>query len=761
MAWSTSQDSLILFPTMATILDSLVGSFVRKLQDIVMEEAIMILGVEEDIKELQQTMNQIQCFINDAEQKRTEELAVNNWLLVLNDAMYDADDIIDLARVEGSKLLAEGSSSSRKSSYRNCDLVEPNLVGRETLLGCARLVDLICANMGRKAFKVGIVGTGGIGKTTMAQKIYNDNKIKGNFSKQAWVCVSQGYSEVDILKEILRSVDVNYNHDETARELSQKLAKAVESKSFFIVLDDVWQDRIWINLLRTPLDTALGVTILVTTRNDTVARAIGVEHMHRVELMSDDVGWELLWKSMNNSNDTKIQRLKEIGIEIVRMCAGLPLPIKVTASVLMTKDQTENEWRKVINRSAWSMSNLPPDLRGALYLSYDELPRFLKQCFIYCALFLEDSIIYRDDLRRYWIAEGFVEGKKEQLLEDTAEEYYYELISRNLLQVVPRYVDHSWCKMHDLLRQLAVHLSSDEYFCGDTKSFAVQTSKLRRVSIVNNKDSEILPDVDNKHIRARTLIIQHIKIQRVDDAVFRRFQHLHVLNLTGSLIESVPDSIGSLIHLRLLDLDATDISCMPESISSLINLMVLNLQQCQALHIVPSGITRLCNLRRLGLGRTPINQVPKGIHRLRFLNDLDGFPVGGGSDSRKRMQDGWDLEELGPLMQLRSLDMINLERSGPYSHGPLLVNKRFPTWLDTHLRSLKYLKLIYCKSCLHLPAIMQLPNLKYLKVSGAAAVTKIGPEFIGHGVCKLRSAEPVAFPKLETLLIEEMPNWEE
>ena len=44
---------------MATILDSILGSFVKKLQDIVMEEAIMILGVEKDLKELQQTMNQI------------------------------------------------------------------------------------------------------------------------------------------------------------------------------------------------------------------------------------------------------------------------------------------------------------------------------------------------------------------------------------------------------------------------------------------------------------------------------------------------------------------------------------------------------------------------------------------------------------------------------------------------------------------------------------------------------------------------------
>ena len=44
---------------------------------------------------------------------------------------------------------------------------------------------------------------------------------------------------------------------------------------------------------------------------------------------------------------------------------------------------------------------------------------------------------------------------------------------------------------------------------------------------------------------------------------------------------------------------------------------------------------------------------------------------------------------------------------------------------------------------------------------GATAVTKIGPEFIGYVVGNPISAETVAFPKLEILVIEDMPNWEE
>ena len=102
---------------MATILESLVGSCAKKLQDVISEEAILILGVKQELTELQRRMEQIRHFFNDAEQRSTKESAVNNWLSLLRDAMYDADDIIDLARSKGSKLLLDHSLSlSSKSS---------------------------------------------------------------------------------------------------------------------------------------------------------------------------------------------------------------------------------------------------------------------------------------------------------------------------------------------------------------------------------------------------------------------------------------------------------------------------------------------------------------------------------------------------------------------------------------------------------------------------------------------------------------------
>jgi hypothetical protein len=106
--------------------------------------------------------------------------------------------------------------------------------------------------------------------------------------------------------------------------------------------------------------------------------------------------------------------------------------------------------------------------------------------------------MHRDNLVLFWIAEGFIEKQVNQLMEDTAEEYYYELISRNLLLPDPLYADQKWCKMHDLLRQLAHHLSKEDCLLGDPQFLEGKVvSKLRHLSLIIDKEMVVLPSVDN------------------------------------------------------------------------------------------------------------------------------------------------------------------------------------------------------------------------------------------------------------------------
>nr|UBY07246.1 NBS-LRR disease resistance protein [Dasypyrum villosum] len=784
---------------MAAILETLLKSSVNKLQDVITDEAILILGVEEELTKLLRRVELIQCCIYDAEKRRTKEQAVNNWLGQLRDVIYDVDEILDVARCKGSKLLPDHPSPSSDKSVackglsvsscfcnivprhdvavraigngqtskliRSSNLVEPNLVGKEIVHFTTKLVDLVLAHKEYKSYKLAIVGTGGVGKTTLAQKIYNDQKVKGSFKMHAWICVSQDYNQITLLKEVLRNIGVHHEQGETITELQRKLAETIEGKSFFLVLDDVW---------------------------------------HSI------VGWELLWKSMNIDEEKEVQNLRNTGIKIVHKCGRLPLAIKVTASALASKDLTENEWKRYLGKYVGSQNMLLDEIAGALYLSFDELTHRLKQCFLYCVLYVEDSIIERDEVTWLWIAEGFIEERQGQLLEDIATEYYYELIHQNLLQPDRMSFDQARCKMHDLLRQLACNISREECFIGDVESLRGENmSKLRRVNAVIKKDMLVLPRVDKVEVKVRTFLTIRGP-WRIEDKLFKRFLLLRVLVLNYSLVQSIPDYIGNLIHLCLLNLDHTDISCLPESIGSLKNLQVLSLRRCPDFHNLPSAMTLLGSLRCLDLFGTKIIQVPKGIGKLKLLTYLGKYPVGDGSDNAV-IQDGWKLEELSSLSQMRYLHLVNLQKVAHCSTNVVLTEKNhlktlvlewtgraegshseeevsnvekvfeqliptpnlegliiirffgqwYPTWFGTTcLSSLVYLKLRDVRSFVELPPVGQLPNLKYLRIVGAHAVTKVGPEFVGperrDPVCN----ELVAFPKLESLIFMDMPNWE-
>nr|CAD1843650.1 unnamed protein product [Ananas comosus var. bracteatus] len=707
-------------------LEVLFGICAEKLVALIHDKAAAILGVKEELRKLQRRMDWIDCALKDAGWRRTNKDATttttNCWLSELKSILHEANDVFDDCRSEGGRLLdnkqpsassglsilrrlplfsnftsvlvrhnlanriralnnridevgkdgwilnlelvkPEGPAAPGTSCMREtCEIVEADIVGREIEDATDRLADVIVTNDQQKFQVTAVTGMGGIGKTTLAQKVYNNRRIGDNFQVRIWICITQKYSDVRLLQEIIGKAGGSHASAERVCELLPTLSHTLGGRSIFLVLDDVWRSDVWTDLLRNPLQNgAASGCVLVTTRDQNVAMRMGAKHIHRVEKMSVDSGWALLCKKTYLEEEGEdAQSLRSVGVRIVNKCGGLPLAIRVIAGVLTTKEKSRKEWERVLRSNAWSMSELPEEFRGALYLSYDDLPPHLKQCFLSLCLYPEDYVHSVKDLRRMWVAEGFINQEEGSITEELAEQYYFELIRRNLLQPDPLFVDQRRCTIHDLLRSLAQYLSQGESYYGDPQSLdATAISKLRRLSIAESGEIVTIPGPETEQLRLRTLLL--IKSPpRIEHNLFSRFPHRQVLLLNGEGIECIPDKVGSLIHLRLLNLDRTSISNLPSSIGFLTNLQTLNLQHCEFLNTLPRSITHLCSLRRLGLCGTPLRRVPEGIGRLQLLNDLEGFVINV-DVSCNTERNSWDLEELKSLDQLRWLRLRILE----------------------------------------------------------------------------------------------------
>ncbi|KAJ0974335.1 hypothetical protein J5N97_016300 [Dioscorea zingiberensis] len=867
---------------MAMVVDAFAGMLVKRLIAAVESEAIMILGVKEELLRLQRKMTRIGHVLKDAEKRSMQDESIKGWIAELKDFMYDADDIIDRCMHEGTKILQEKEFHESSTSFTVCGKLNPfscvqslrfrhviandikslndkleeiskdkesfklvsaksietNAISKATEYGHSsslpesdvvgsvirdnsrRLVELLISENEQKCCVFSIVGMGGIGKTTLAQLIYNDPKIKNNFLVTSWNCVSK-LSDTELLKEIIRNCNGDYGKSTTITELQLKLRDTIYDKHFFLVLDDVWDSHKWLDLLKTPVESgATKIRVLVTTRDENVARLIGAIDIHRVNKLTTDLGWELLCKKVfTGKNLEGMESLRDIGIQIVEKCDGLPLAIKVIAGVLNTKDHSRREWETVLENDAWNGRGLPEDLHGALYISYEALPSSLKQCFLHCSLCSADGRLLLIDLVRQWIAEGYVKIEKNAQMEDTAEDYYKELIKRSFLQPTDECVDNSLCTIHDLLRRLAQFLAQDENFYGDPEEANLNSTgtKLRRLAISSTKEIVGLPQVILEQKCLRSLYLYE-SCSGLEIHMIGRFTLLRALMLNGEMIKHIPHNIQDLVHLRLLDLNHTQIHELPYSIGNLTNLQFLTLADCQSLHSLPKSITKLCNLRCLNLNDSPLSHVPSGIGKLENLNDLEGFVTGDGDDGDGRVQEGCDLGELQSLNNLRIITIKELERAK--EGAPVLSTKRrlkllvlsctpqserenlqayteqeisriehvfdelcppscienleingffgsrYPSWMSsisvhTSLADMLHLNLVNCTSCPCLPSLGQLPHLKYLRIDGSTAVVSIGHEFLGSGVKQGNRKPPIAFPKLEYLYMWNMPNWEE
>ncbi|XP_077215898.1 putative disease resistance protein RGA3 [Tasmannia lanceolata] len=624
-----------------------------------------------------------------------------------------------------------------------------------------------------------IVGIGGLGKTTLAQFIYNDKRVGDHFPVQGWVCVSDDFDIRGLTKAIMESVTKKPCDLNEIDPLQVSLKEELSGKRFLLVLDDVWNENHsdWDRLQSLFSSGANGSRIIITTRSSEVSRIMGTIPAYNLGYLDEDDSWSVFTRRAFTVGSSDVPpNLVAIGKKIVKKCNGLPLAIEALGGLLRS-NTNENKWQNILESEMWEISKMRNDIIPLLKVSYDHLPAYLKPCFVYCSLFPKDYEFDKDTLIQLWIAEGFIQSEKR--LEDIGSDYF---------------------DMHDLNHDLAQSVSGDEYFgikySIDSSNIA---AKVRRASIWQCNEHSRIFESFHESERLRTFLLPPKYVTLTKQVVhdfFLKLRCLRVLDLSHSCVRDLPDSIGELKYLRYLGLSFMTFATLPESIGSLYNLQTLKLCYCNQLSELPKSIGNLINLRHLTFKGCKIC-TPLELGKLISLQTLTKFFAG--------KESGCGIRELKNLTELRgAIHISNLENvidekeckeanlkekehldeltfqwsnnnprdvavdeevlEGLQPHTNLKTlnilsygGVSFPRWMMSgNLTNLNTVSLVGCLNCQQLPPLGQLPFLKKLEMDGMDGLKHIEGEFI-RGSNKVIKG----FPSLEKLELVNMPNLEE
>ncbi|XP_074285643.1 putative disease resistance protein RGA1 [Silene latifolia] len=519
-----------------------------------------------ELDDLRNTVETVRPVLEDADAKQDSLNAQEkHYIQELRDAVYDADDVLDefltlakqnqlrsnkvISFFSRFKLLTHRLSSKVKTvnnklntiatkSYKFSFKVDykPIKFTKEETSSC--LSDVIIGREEDVEKIVGvllgshnvdhpnvsllaIMGMGGLGKTALAQLVFNDPRITEAFPLKRWTCIAdQDQQQLDLkghLGKVVKGFSVSDKM--SLEDIHHVVKRRLGGQKYLLVLDDVWTESYheWQQFQGFLKVGGRGSWIIVTTRSKTTAQMIAGDQMHELRGLSESDSWHL-FERMAFQAEERDDELVKLGKEIVKKCTNVPLAIRVVGSLL--RGQSMSKWLLFHEKGLDSLGGSNDTITRILKLSYDQLNSSLKACFAYCAIFPKDWQISKQLLIQLWMAQGYINSQ------NLGEDYFLILLQRCFFQDIleDKIGKKVMFKIHDLLHDFAEKVAGKE-ICRISFDTSSVVKRDRQVSfaphmsfdISSMSDSYAQHIFNNTHIRTCLQIKGRFVDYRVGD----------------------------------------------------------------------------------------------------------------------------------------------------------------------------------------------------------------------------------------------------